>query len=81
VVNLTSPVDGKRVEPDVSQDIDPVAVIPELTLKLKLPARPNAVSLLPATGRVEYDWNGGALDLRITNVDYHAVVEMAIDGY
>jgi hypothetical protein len=81
VVNVTSHVDGKRVEPDVSQDIDPVAVIPELTMKLKLPARPEAVSLLPATGRVEYDWNDGALDLRITNVDYHAVVELAIDGY
>jgi hypothetical protein len=81
VVNLTSHVDGKRIEPDASQDVDAVAVIPELHLKLELPVEPQAISLLPATGSVEYDWNDSVLDLRITNVEYHVVVEMAIDGY
>ncbi len=79
--NLTTHIDGQRVEPNTGTDIDPVAIIPQLNLKLDLPSKPKSVSVQPATSGVEYEWKDGELELKLTNIDYHAVVEMAIDDY
>jgi hypothetical protein len=80
VVNITSHVKGKRIEPNASNDIDPVAVIPRLELSLELPARPQEVTVVPAASSVMHTWHNGTLNLTLTNVDYHAAVEMTLDG-
>jgi hypothetical protein len=80
VVNITSHVKGKRIEPNASNDIDPVAVIPRLELDLELLARPQKVTVLPAKSGVTHTWDNGTLNLTLTNVDYHAAVEMTLDG-
>jgi hypothetical protein len=80
VVNLTSHVNGNRIEPNSSNAIDPVAVIPRLELSLRLPARPREVTVVPAASGVTHTWNNGTLNLTLTNVHYHAAVEMVLDG-
>lgn len=81
VINLTSHSDGERIVPNSSNSIDPVAVISRLTMNLKLPAQPQEVSVVPSASNVEFSWNGGTLNLTLTNLDYHAAVEMTIDGH
>ncbi len=80
VVNLTSHVNGQRIEPNSSDAIDPVVVIPRLELSLELPAQPREVTVVPAASGVKHTWNNGRLTLEITNVDYHAAVEIGLDG-
>ena len=80
VVDLTSHMNGKRIDPDSHNAIDPVAVIPRLELSLKLPARPREVTVVPAASGVTHTWNNGTLNLTLTNVHYHAAVEMVLDG-
>ena len=50
-------------------------------MNLKLPAQPREVTVAPAASGVEHSWSDGVLNLTLTNVDYHAVVEMAVDGH
>jgi len=80
VVNLTSHVNGQRIEPNSSNAIDPVAVIPRLELSLELPAQPQEVTVVPAASAVKHAWSNGILNLSLTNVDYHAAVEIVLDG-
>lgn len=78
MVNLTSHVDGQRIEPHSSNAIDPVARIPHLELNLEMPVQPKAVSVVPAHTGVEHTWSDGQLKLILTNLDYHAGVEIAL---
>jgi hypothetical protein len=80
VVDLTSHRSGKRIDPDSHNAIDPVAVIPRLELSLELPARPREVMVVPATSGVTHTWDNGKLNLTLTNVHYHAAVEMVLEG-
>lgn len=79
VVDLTSHVNGERIEPDSSNAIDPVAVIPRLELSLELPAEPEKVTVVPAASGVTHTWDNGTLNLTLTNVHYHAAVEIKGD--
>ena len=76
VVNLTSHVNGNRIEPNSSNAIHPVAVIPRLELSLRLPARPREVTVVPAASGVTHTWNNDTLNLNLTNLHYHAAVEI-----
>jgi hypothetical protein len=82
VANITSHVKGKRIETNANTGaIDPVSVIPGLTMNLNLPAEPQRVAVVPAVSGVEHSWNNGTLNLTIKDLDYHAAVEMVIDGH
>ncbi len=79
VVNLTSHVSGQRIEPNYSNAIDPVAVIPRLELNLEMPTQPKDVTIVPADSGIKYTWRNGKLSLVLTNIDYHAAVEIILN--
>jgi len=79
VVNLTSHVSGQRIEPNYSNAVDPVAVIPRLELNLEMPTQPKDVTIVPADSGIKYTWRNGKLSLVLTNIDYHAAVEIILN--
>jgi hypothetical protein len=81
VTNLTTCINGQRVPTNVKDNaIDDVAPIPTLRLRLELPHRPDRVTAFPETTGVSHSWNAGRLDLTLTKLDYHAVVEIVVAG-
>ena len=63
VSDLTTFAGGKRIEPNSSHEIDPVQPIPEIVLQLPLETKPNAVKVVPATTRVEWEYQNDMLRL------------------
>ncbi len=74
VADLTTLVNGKRVEPNSSHQIDPVPPIPEVALELAMPTEPTRVTVVPAGSTVTTTWRDGILSVKLTNVAIHAAV-------
>ena len=76
VVHLTdigSRVNGVRKYEEVSQLIDDVPPVPEVTLQLPSP-KPTSVSVVPATTTVAHTWQNGLLTVTLKNVAVHAAL-------
>lgn len=75
LVNVGSSVHGKRRYDELTQLIDDLPPVPEVTIRLAS-SKPSSVQVVPATTTVAHTWDQGILTVTLKNVDVHAALIM-----